>query len=230
MNTVQKNNQDNAIDRPVREASQPHIALALVLDVSASMQGASIIALNGAVNGMISQMQSDPRLRNIVDLSIFLFGTYGRPVIHQGFRAIADCALINLPANDRSTYVVEALDRALEVTRVRYGIYDKAGGSYKPWIVLITDGEFHDGADSLGSLADKLRQRESRGKHQFFGLGVRGYDRRQMESLTNDPAHIVDVEAANFREFFTWVGRSLRAVSTKDPGASVTLEPLVFTV
>ncbi|MDR3209807.1 MAG: hypothetical protein LBT36_04185 [Oscillospiraceae bacterium] len=57
-----------------------------------------------------------------------------------------------------------------------------------------------------------------------------GYDREQLQALTNSPARVLDVTAANFGEFLSWVGRSLKAVSTKDPGAAVTLEPLVFTV
>ncbi|MDR2615938.1 MAG: VWA domain-containing protein [Oscillospiraceae bacterium] len=226
--------EDRAVDRPVREASEAHVALALVLDVSGSMAGDSIESLNNAVNTMIRQMQSDARLRNIVDLAIFVFGNRGRQAVYQGFRAIADCGEVKLKASDNSTYVVDALEQALELLRRRCGVYDKAGGSYKPWVVLITDGEFHDsvhdGGASLRAVGQKYKERESRGSLQFFGLGVGDYNRGQLEQLTNTPSHVIDAQAANFVEFFSWVGRSLKAVSTKDVGASVTLPPLQFTV
>jgi uncharacterized protein YegL len=221
---------ENIIDRPIREASQAHVALALVLDISGSMQGKSIRSLNDAVNGMIEQMKFDERLRNIVDLSIFLFGDPKIQNIYQGFRAIADCEKVNISANGGSTYVVDALEMALEITRNRCVAYDKAGGSYKPWVILITDGEFFDEESALLALGSKVREREAQGKLNFFGLGVKGYDRKQLEHFTSNPGRIIDVSAANFGEFLSWVGRSLKAVSTKEVGATVTLEPLVFTI
>jgi len=222
--------ENRIVDRPIREASEAHVALSLVLDVSGSMQGDSMHSLNIAVNNMIGQMRSDERLRNIVDLAIFIFGKPGRENIFQGFRAIADCEAVEIKASDTSTYVVEALERAIEITRKRCSAYDKAGGSYKPWIVLITDGEFHDDAMALNYIGDKMKDRERQGKLQFFGLGVGGYVRSQLEKLTNNPAHIIEAKSANFPEFFSWIGRSIKAVSSKEVGASVSLPPLQFTV
>ena len=221
---------NTVVDRPIREASEAHVALSLVLDVSASMEGNSIQSLNTAVNAMVRQMKDDDRLRNIVDLAIFIFGAKGRPFIFQGFRAIADCSAVNLIASDDSTYVADALDQAVDITRRRCSAYDKAGGSYKPWIVLITDGAFHDKDERLDAVGRKIRERESQGKLQFFGLGVDGYVRAQIEKLTNNPAHVIDAKSANFVEFFSWIGKSLKAVSSKEIGASVPLPPLQFTV
>jgi len=222
---------DNKIaDRPIREASEAHVALSLVLDVSGSMDGAKMNSLNAAVNRMIMQMKEDSRLKNIVDLAIFIFGTKGRQNIHQGFRAIADCETVNLEATDENTYAVEALERAVDISKNRCGAYDKAGGSYKPWIVLITDGELHDDAAAINNIGEKIKNREQQGKLQFFALGVDGYNRKQLEKFTNNPAHIIDAKEANFGEFFSWIGRSLKAVSSKEVGDSVVLPPLQFTV
>jgi len=222
--------ENRIVDRPIREASEAHVALSLVLDVSASMQGESITSLNKAVNEMINLMKGDDRLKNIVDLAIFVFGTAGRQSIYQGFRAIADCDAVKIEAKDTNTYVVDALERAVEITRKRCGAYDKAGGSYKPWIVLITDGEFHDKSHELTDIGNKMRERESQGKLQFFGIGVDGYNRQQLENLTNNPSCVIDAKHANFVEFFSWIGRSLKAVSSKEVGANVSLPPLQFTV
>jgi len=218
------------MDRPIREASEAHVALSLVLDVSASMQGNSITSLNTAVNQMINQMKADHHLRNVVDLAIFIFGTHGRENIYQGFRSIADCEPIHLVANDGNTYVANALNRAMEITKRRCTAYDKAGGSYKPWIVLITDGEFHDERNDLYNIGQKMRERQFQGKLQFFGMGVEGYVRSQLEMLTNNPAHIIDAKAANFVEFLSWIGKSMKVVSTKAIGEPAALPPLKFTV
>jgi len=217
-------------ERPIREASEAHVALSLVLDVSISMGGAPINTLNNAVNDMITQMKEDPRLKNIVDLAIFVFGVPGRDTIHQGFRAIADCDTVDLEANDSYTYVVDALERAVEFSKKRCGAYDRAGGSYKPWVVLITDGEFNDDRNALDKVGNTIKERERQGKLQFFALGVEGYNRTQIERLTNNPNQVIDAKVANFGEFFSWIGRSMKAVSTKEVGEATPLPPLQFTV
>jgi uncharacterized protein YegL len=214
----------------MREASEAHVALSLVLDVSLSMGGAPINTLNTAVNEMVQQMKEDSRLKNIVDLAIFVFGDKGRNAIHQGFRAVADCDPVILQATDGSTYVTDALERAVEFSKKRCGAYDRAGGSYKPWVVLITDGEFNDDNMTLDRVGNSIKERESQGKLQFFALGVDKYNKSQIERLTNNPTQIIDAKVGNFGEFFSWIGRSMKAVSTKEVGEATPLPPLQFTV
>jgi len=221
---------DRIAERPMREASEAHVALSLVLDVSLSMGGTPIKTLNTAVNDMIQQMKDDSRLKNIVDLSILIFGERSRDPIYQGFRAIADCDTVSLTATDNATFVSNALERASEFSRKRCAAYDRAGGAYKPWIVLITDGEFNDKPDELDKIGSIIKERERQGKLQFFALGVEGYKRTQIERLTDNPNQIIDAQVANFGEFFSWIGRSLKAVSTKEIGETTPLPPLQFTV
>ena len=203
---------------PILESSTAHVALALVLDISGSMQGEKIDSLNNAINNMIAQIKEDARLRDIVDLAVFVFGEEGRDPVCQGFRAISDCGYITLQANDNETWVSNALDTAVDRLRERTNLYAQGGGAYKPWLILITDGQFFDG-EELNTIASKMKQRESDNKLQFFGLGVQGYDRGQLEMLTNRPNHVIDVKAVNFVEFFCWY-RCNFAVDE--------LEPLVF--
>lgn len=217
-------------DRPVLEASVAHVALALVLDISSSMQGEKIDSLNRAINSMIDQLKVDARLRDIIDLGIFVFGEKSRESVYQGFRAISDCEHIALYANDNSTYVADALNNAIDHLRERTNLYAKDAAPYKPWLVLITDGEFHDDDDKLNSVAKRMKEREEQNKLRFFGLGVEGYKRSQLEKFTKDSKYVIDVKAANFVEFLNWVGRSMAIVSQSEVGSSVKLEPLVFIV
>jgi len=211
--------------RPSRRPDNPseaHVALALVLDVSSSMtyeeNGERIEALNNAVNEMIAQMKKNDRLKCIVDLAIFCFGNYNKPkseIIYQGFSSIATCEPIYLIAEDENTYVVDVLEHALELVGKRCEVYDKLGGSYKPWIVLMTDGELHDSNAEINAVGRKLKERQAKGRLHFLGLGVRGFVRSQLEKFTNNRDHIIEIESADFGEFFKWVGRSMSAVSTK---------------
>lgn len=217
------------LDRPVREASVAHVALAIVVDVSASMSGAKIQSLNTAVNDLILQIQKDSRLKDIVDLGIFAFGEKGKEPIHQGFRAVSDCTRISLAAEDRSTYITSALDKAVEMLRTRCGVYSRGGGAYKPWIVVITDGEFHDSPAELNAAAARLKKRESEGKLQVFCLGVDGYNRSQLEQLTNNNQHVLDIDIRNVTEFLSWIGKSFAIISSKEIDAEVELPTLRMT-
>jgi uncharacterized protein YegL len=217
---------EKTADRPVRRPGEPHLALTLVLDVSASMQGESIKLLNAAVNNMISQMKADERLKHIIDLSILVFGTHGRQNAYQGFRAIADCDTVKLEANDNSTYVVAALEQAIKFLRNRCKVYNQGVGCWKPWIVLITDGEFHDDNAALNEIGAVIKERESNGKLRFFGLGVDKYERKQLEKLTNDPAYIIDAKIDDFGDFFSWLVQSMSVISSSAIGESVALPAL----
>lgn len=221
---------ENQKDRPVLAASDAHIALALVLDVSASMQGEKINSLTEAINSMIVQIKDDSRLKSIVDLAIFVFGEKGKENVLQGFHAITDCNQIKLSATDSSTWVADALDIAVDRLSERTRVYAQGGSAYKPWIVLITDGEFFDSDEELNRVAKRIKEREKEGKLHFFGLGVEGYIKDQMIKFTEDPKKIIDIKVANFKEFFGWVGRSLATVSHSKVGEPVKLEPLEFTV
>lgn len=211
--------------RPSRHPESPaeaHVALALVLDISSSMtyeeNGVRINALNNAVNEMIEQMKANVRLKCIVDLAVFCFGNYNKPkseIMYQGFSSIASCVPIHLVAEDENTYVVDVLEYVLEIIGKRCEVYDKLGGSYKPWIVLMTDGELHDSPAEINAIGRRLKEREAKGRLHFLGLGVRGFVRSQLEKFTSNKDHIIEIEAADFGEFFKWVGRSMSAVSTK---------------
>jgi uncharacterized protein YegL len=208
--------------RPPKRLAEAHVALALVLDVSSSMtyeeNGERIDALNNAVDKMITQMKHNERLKDIVDLAIFCFGNYNKPkseVIYQGFSSVGECESVFLVAEDENTYVVDVLECALEFVRKRCEVYDKLGGSYKPWIVLMTDGELHDSPAEINAIGRKLKEREAKGRLHFLGLGVRGFKRSQLEKFTSKKDHIIEIGAADFGEFFEWVGRSMSAISTK---------------
>ena len=218
-------------DRPVQESSTAHVAVALVLDVSGSMQlGDKIGALNEAINKMIDKLKVDARLRYIIDLGIFVFGDQNRDVVCQGFRAISDCGQITLQANDESTYVSDALNTAMDRLMERNRLYEQGGGAYKPWIILITDGEFHDDYYKLEETASRMKTLENSGKLHFFGLGVDDFNRNQLEKFAVNTKRVIELKTVNFEEFFNWLGRSIVTVVHSAVGEAVTLEPLIFTV
>ena len=215
---------EKMIDMPIRDANESHVAITLVLDVSVSMSGPSMDELNRGVNTMIDDFKKDSRLNKIVDLSIFTFGAKGRQNPYQSFRAIGDIeGAITLAATDGSTYIVAALEKAIDRTYARCKEYEENSACYTPWIIVITDGAFHD--TDLITIGNTMIDLESRGKLHFFGLGVPGYDRSQLEKFANSPERVIDINAVDFVKFFSWIGNSIRTVTTKNPGEPTALSP-----
>jgi uncharacterized protein YegL len=178
-----------------------------------------------------NQIKADSRLKNIIDLGIFVFGETCRDPVYLGFRAMSDCEQVHLEAIDGGTYIVNALNIALDRLRERTNQYMKGGGAYRPWIVLITDGEFHDDTSTLSSIGNRMKQREQEGKLRFYGLDLDGYKREQLEALTNKTDHVIDVRnMKNFTEFLSWVGRTLIPHGGMSSLESLSREPLVLTV
>ena len=210
------------MEKPVETSTAAHLALTLVLDVSASMtvttaSGKSAIQLlNEGVNQMISELASDSNLSKIVDLYIITFGESGKEDVYQAFAPIGQIQSINLVADHGSTYAANAIDMAIENTRSRMKLYK--GGAWKPWIVFMTDGALHD---DISQVATKARQRENDGKLRMFCLGVGdSYNSEQLKRLTDNA---LALNAYKLTEFFGWLGRSVAAVSNSVPGAQVTL-------
>jgi uncharacterized protein YegL len=89
----------------------------------------------------------------------------------------------------------------------------------------VTDGKFHDDEVKLNAVGNLIKEREREGKLHFYGLGVEGYVRAQLENFTINPTHVLDIKAKNLNDFFKWVGRSLAAISKKEINEPVVLAP-----
>lgn len=221
-------------DRPVLEASYPHLALALVLDISASMQTEEngikrIDSLNKAINKIIDTINEDALLKNILDLGIFVFGEKDKEPVYQGFCAISNCEHITLQANDGETWVADALNTAVDRLRERTNLYAQGGGAFRPYLILITDGNFFDYPDDLDTIAEKVRQREREGKLDFFALGFEGSNRTQLENFTNNSERVIEVKGSNLVEFFKWLRCVLPyKITDRMEITPIEIPPLIF--
>lgn len=209
--------EDLVNDKPVRKIGTWHIPLAFVFDVSVRQ----IDSLNKAINNMIDKIKSDVRLQDIVDLGIFIFGEDDSNPVYQGFSAISECGHITLHANDNMTFVAESLNTAVDHLKEWSSFcYSQGGQIYKPWLILVTDGEFFDSDEDLNKVSERIRKQLN-----FFALGLEKCNRTQLEKLTNENEHVIEVKVANLVEYFDyWLSR-LKA-STIDYDGPILYEPI----
>ena len=111
----------------------------------------------------------------------------------------------------------------------RKNLYKQAGTSYyRPWIIMITDGEptdMHPNDDKWRRVIDTIQSGEKDRKFVFYAIGV---DQANMEMLKQlSPAGRVPLmlKGVNFRELFLWLSRSMAVVSNSKPNETVKLPP-----
>jgi len=185
---------------------EPRCPCVLVLDVSESMQGAAITALNWAIQGYKAELQKDSLAAKRVEVAVVTCG--GKVSVLADFTSAQEFLPPTLTA-EGSTPLGEAVTRAIELLEVRKEEYRANGiGFYRPWIFVITDGA---PTDHWLAAADRVRDGEARKSFVFFTVGVEGADMELLARLSvRQPLLLAGLK---FKELFQWLSASQRAVS-----------------
>lgn len=207
----------------IMNASEPHMALTFLVDTSGSMAGKPIDELNEGLNRFKEQVCKDERTRDILDISIIRFSSDWE--VLQDFTPVEYMQPVNFEAVG-STYMAEALNKAIEMVNERSRFYRRAGTEpYKPWIVLISDGAPFDDVDAMAREINEMVDNE---KLAFWSLAVPGADTEVLHKLSGK--RVLNLSDYDFAGFFDWVNKSMRAVSTSAPGEKVKGQELPSTV
>ena len=203
---------------------QPRCPVVLLLDTSTSMQGKPIDELHEGVDQFFQEVGNDPFARLSVETAVITFGHQVKTILD--FHSMAQDGLPFLPRIEAHglTPMGEAITEGLSLIDNQRQSYRKAGvSSYKPWIVLLTDGEPNDDwADPAGK-AQILTE-----THQlvFFGIGIGPHVN---EPLLADilPAKYppARMKGLRFKAFFRWLSDSLSNVSRDSVGSNPSLPP-----
>ena len=120
-------------------ASESHMALVLVLDTSYSMSGPPIEQLNNGLNRFKAEVCYDKQTRDILDVAVIQFSDSFS--VAQDFVPVEYLDHMNLTAGGGTKYT-EAIRQAIRMVDERSRFYRRSGSEpYKPWIILVTDGE-----------------------------------------------------------------------------------------
>ena len=199
-------------------ASESHMALVFVLDVSNSMDGPPIDQLNEGLNRFKEEVCRDKQTRDILDVAIIQFNNNYEVV--QDFVPIEYMDPVQLVA-EGTTNFSEPIREALRMVDERSRLYRRSGTEpYKPWILLVTDGA---PLDDISAVVQEVTDMQNAGKVRFIALGVGDYDSITLKRLTDV---VFRMDGTDFSSFFNWVGKSMRSVSQSSPGEKPPLPPL----
>lgn len=196
---------------------EPRCACVLVLDNSGSMAGDKITQLNEGVRVFKEELVGDALASKRVEVAMVSFG----PIqTRHDFASPADFYPPALTP-EGATPMGEATLRAIQMVEDRKAIYRANGiSSYRPWIILITDGA---PTDSITAAGAAVREGEAKKKFAFFAIGVDSADMGELSKLSARPARLL--RGTSFKEFFLWLSSSMKSVSQSSPTADTVALP-----
>jgi len=190
------------------ENPEPRCPCILLLDVSGSMAGAPIDALNEGLQIFRDALNKDDLAKKRVDVAIVTFDSTAKVV--QDF-VTADRFQPPTLKVGGATYMGEGINKALEILHVRKALYKaNAISYYRPWVFMITDGSPSDN-EVVYLAAQRIRDEEKEKKVVFFGVGVEGVDMPRLSQIVDRPP--MKLQGLNFAEMFQWLSVSMSRVS-----------------
>jgi uncharacterized protein YegL len=238
------------------ENPEPRCPVVLVLDTSGSMQGKAITELNEGLRAFAAALKADRLASLRVEVAVVAFGgkvraldvrgpenTGGDDIVLYNPSGLAIRPKVNeVPFDARQAFVTvdqfqppvmeangetplgEAVSRALALLRERKEIYKQNGLDYfRPWIFAITDGRPTD--KGWEAAAEQVRQEEARKGVVFYGVGVEGADLNTLSKFSPSRPPL-KLKGLAFQDMFTWLSKSLSAITHSRPGDQAPLPPV----
>ena len=181
----------------------------LVLDTSGSMNANNAIAeLNDSLKRFKDVIEQDSVTRDRLEVGIITFDSVVK-VIQQPAK-LTKIEMPKLKAQGCSL-LVPALEKAQELIKKRIDYYKYQGICYyRPWIIVITDGDPYPGGQNIVSIASKIKSDVDNRLYIFVIIGIGDMQSSVLSTLETEqmPAFRIPINKILFEEFFTFLSQS----------------------
>ncbi len=187
----------------------PRVACVVLADVSGSMQGEPIEALQRGYAAFIHYLHQGTLASKRVEVAVVTFGTSATVLVPmQEARTLQP---VQFTARG-TTNMAAGINLALDILEDRKNAYKTAGLQYyRPWLLLLTDGK--PNLDGFDAAVARLNGVESARGVTVFAVGAGpnvDYEQLARLSQQRSPAPL---EGLKYAEFFAWLSASLTNVS-----------------
>lgn len=182
------------------------LPLILLLDISTSMKNC-ITELNRATREMIEELAKQESLKAEIHICIITFGGYSAE-LHQSLAPVSQIELEEFQANG-STPLGGALRIAKGIVEDRNQI---PSDSYRPMVVLMSDGEPNDlgWEENLRAFIEDGRSK----KCERLALGIGNeYDKEVLKNFSSNGKIYEAEDAKNLVDFFHFVTMTVKEKS-----------------
>jgi uncharacterized protein YegL len=191
----------------------------LVLDVSSSMSGSAIEELNKGIQEFYNDISQDSTTANRLEVSVVEFASTVKTLIDP---SLVDNFTMPTLVTKGSTALVDGVREGIEIVKSRKQWYKKTGQPYyRPWVILITDGEPDSGQDIVG-LSIEIKQSIAKNEFFFLTLGVQGANMSKLSQISDNPPPAM-LMGLKFGKFFEWLSASMIQVTNSKEGEQTNL-------
>ncbi len=190
----------------------------LVLDVSGSMAGEPIQELNKGLQDFYEDISNDPTTSQRLEVALVTFSHIVNTI--QPPALVEDFTMPQLIASG-STATVDAVCEAIDIVSARKAWYKTTRQAYyRPWIILMTDGE-PDSDQDINGLAQQIKQDTQNKKYVFLPIGVgKDANKALLEKIQGGIAPM-KLQGTKFGSFFKWLSASMGTVVNSTEGQQV---------
>lgn len=197
----------------------------LVLDVSGSMRGERIDALNEGLRTFFADITENYSLADALEIAIISFDGEVQTLVSPSL--VENIVLPTLKSRGGMTNLAGAISCAIDIVEARKQFYRQHGVSYKrPWIIPMTDGMPSNPTAVIKNITQQVHQGMADHSFHFFAIGVK-VNKAAMKTLNRISAPTVpaaQLDGIRFSEFFQWLSNSMDKVSQSREGSTVALE------
>lgn len=199
--------------------STPKLPICLCLDISSSMSGEPIKALNEGVETFISTLSEIDIAKYAVEIAVVSFNCEVEVVLD--FDAVENHLVPEFSASGL-TSMGTAVEKSLDMLNERKEYYKQNGETFKqPWLVLLTDGY---STDETNIAVNRCKQLISDKKLVVMPMGIGdSYDQELLKTFSNRGFSINIKDSSSIKEAFAFLSQSAESASQSAPGSSIDL-------
>jgi uncharacterized protein YegL len=191
------------------ENPDPRVACVVLADVSGSMQGQPIAALERGYAAFTSYLNTETLASKRVEVAVVTFGSVATVLVPMQEARMLQPA--RFTASGR-TNMAAGIHLALDIIEDRKDAYKAAGLQYyRPWILILTDGE--PSPEGFEEAVARLNAAEMARGVTIFAVGAGpqvNYQQLSRLSYQRSPAPL---DGLKYEELFEWLSASLSNVS-----------------
>lgn len=176
--------------------------------------------LNEGLRDFYNEVLADETTSQRLELSIIAFNDYVNVVQEP---ALLENVTLPTLTGSGDTALADAVNAAIDMVDARKTWYKQTGQPYyRPWIILMTDGEPNVGQDVDG-LAYRIKRDTADKKYAFLPVGVEGADMSVLQKIAGEGMGATRLKGMRFGQFFKWLSASMGTVTKAENGQVVNM-------
>ncbi len=187
----------------------------LVLDVSESMAGPAIEAVNNGVQTLVDSLKGNPLALETAYMSVITFARKAEQVIPLTELMRFQPPKLSVRTGSSLGAALKLLMASIKKEVVQTSATTK--GDYKPLVFLLTDGQ---PTDDWESAAKQLRATNNPKMANLYAIGCGpDVDPDVLRQVSDIVLMMNDLSPEGFKKFFVWLSASVQTASAKLEGA-----------